>query len=726
MAHAIPEGNAPGPNPTPRVRPKRSQVVRACDWCRKHRVKCDNDLPCSNCKNRGGECSNGAIKAVSLPHAYRDIERLREQVRDLERQLRQERDKAAGPSNRHLPSPQSHTSLSPPDLAYGSIDSDYWHPQNFWRGIHIRTARSPQETWYGPSSLYYFVGRVTNFLNYRFQQTHSAHQMLPKTSSSVLFDGPHSARGNDPDRWPKYPVDDSIAAGVYLSPTQEEYFLDLFWQSYHTSLVPILDEAQFKEHYRSLWATPDGMRKPSALVDIVIAICMQHGLSTLPSARQKGIEDNDATIAGRWYYRRCRRLLAYEMESPTISTLQSHILCYAYLCNGSFMNMADTDCGLAVRTAYMLGLHTEPPQDMPRREKEMRKRIWWSLYVLDSKLGMKLGRPFLLQPSSAGPGLLDDGREAAMDSGSHFATPGDNTTWLTFYLHHTKLFIAARATHTSFYGRSLNIRGDQTIWDDTESLESHAEFMQPLAKSMELWVEGVPSALRTKRRDGGRPLSTDGSILEIEQFAPLWLQRQRLVLELLYHNLCTNLYRPFITFATMPNTHTLTEQMAIKCALHATTLTHIMHQVLSTTSILAGWHESFQWQWNAAITLVGFVLAYPNGTATARARNAIDMAVAVFDIFSESFAVAGGAANIVRELAAKVDFLVHQSQVEGQFAPVDVSRVRTTDRVPHINDVTGASIQDVFQMALGVDQWSDMDFLWPPGGMIPEQGPPRT
>lgn len=36
---------------------------------------------------------------------------------------------------------------------------------------------------------------------------------------------------------------------VYLKPVQEEYFLSLFWESYHTSLFAVLDETQFKQHY---------------------------------------------------------------------------------------------------------------------------------------------------------------------------------------------------------------------------------------------------------------------------------------------------------------------------------------------------------------------------------------------------------------------------------------------------------------------------------------------
>lgn len=54
------------------VRPKRKQVARACDWCRGHRIRCDNERPCANCRSRGGKCtSNGESELRTLPHALR-------------------------------------------------------------------------------------------------------------------------------------------------------------------------------------------------------------------------------------------------------------------------------------------------------------------------------------------------------------------------------------------------------------------------------------------------------------------------------------------------------------------------------------------------------------------------------------------------------------------------------------------------------------------------------
>jgi len=660
------------------------------------------------------------MKSATLPRAYREIERLRQRVQELELEKEREAEKPV----RQLHTPASLSPYLPDDQdpGKGELDPERSRPKRFWEGIHISTARSPQKSWYGSSSLFYFIGRINTFLTCAFEQTHSADRMLPNSARNLL-DGPTTVSAEDQAGQIAAPTDDPISAGEYLTPTQEEYFLGLFWQSYYTS-CPILDELEFKEHYRSLWPTSDEKRKPSALVDIVIAVCMQYGMARLPgvgrglsAASRANVSNTDATIAGRWHYRRCQTLLSTELESPTISTLQCHIFCSIYLCCGSFQNMADSACGLAVRTAYMLGLHLEPPQSMPRREKEIRRRLWWTLYVLETKMSMKLGRPFLLHDSSTTCSLPADDREIAMLSGSSFAPLGENVTWLTWNLHNTKLILAARTAYTTFYDRA----------PDT----FNAYNGQPITERLEEWLKGVPGALKTQRQNDGIPFSTDRSALKIEQFAPLWLQRQRLLLELMYHNLGTNLYRPSISFAPATAQTPLADRMAIKCAAHAMALTHMMHQVLTSTSILAGWHEAFQWQWNAAMTLVGFVLAHPHSASTRAARSTIDLSVAVFEIFGNSFAVAAGAANIMSELCAKVDLLIEQSQGkegvaldkmqlvtghqevgEESFLNGDFTAALTVDGPLSFFDVTAVELTGVLAQSIDIfatDMYSDFD-----------------
>ena len=220
------------------------------------------------------------------------------------------------------------------------------------------------------------------------------------------------------------------------------------------------------------------------------------------------MSNTDATIAGRWYYRRCQMVLSAELESPNISTLQCHILCSIYLCCASFQNMTDSICSLAMRTALMLGLHLEPPQSMSRRGREVRKRLWWTLYVLETKMKMKLGRPFLLHDHTTTCGLPADDREIAMHVASSFAPLGENVTWLTWNLHNTKLLSSARTAYMTFYSKA----------PDTFNAGNCQSITEPLAHLLRV----VLGAIKTRHQYNGVPFSTDQSDLQIEQFAPLW------------------------------------------------------------------------------------------------------------------------------------------------------------------------------------------------------------
>ena len=503
---------------------------------------------------------------------------------------------------------------------------------------------------------------MCSYLDTALQQPHSDHHMQPN-SASRSFASPTSLRRGGHLEENLMPTDIPIS-GDYLTRTQEDYFLGLFWQSYHATLQ-ILDEMEFREHYKSLWATPGTSRKPSALVDIVLAICMQYGIAFIPrtdTESKADVDTNDATIAGRWFYRRCQTLLTTELESPSITTLQCLIFSVIYLCNASFQNMAHSFLALAIRSAHILGLHLEPSIDMPRTQRELRKRVWWTLYALECKTCMKLGRESSTQISSVTCTLPADDHELALLSGSSFAS-SENVTWLTYNLQNIKLVLTARAIYDTFYDKCADIldtNGGKSLYNDPQSLEACAEFLLSSMKSLQIWFNNVPDALKTKRKGvSGEPFSTDRSALDVELFAPLWLQRQRLLLELLYHNLAMNLYRPFICFSsTFSSGTSLAEGNAISCVNHAMAITHIMLQMLTETDILSGWNEAYQWQWNATLSMIGFILAYPVKPSTASARKAINGAIDVLENLGNNFAVAASAANVTRDLTAKADFLI--------------------------------------------------------------------
>ena len=147
----------------------------------------------------------------------------------------------------------------------------------------------------------------------------------------------------------------------------------------------------------------------------------------------------------------------------------------------------------------------------------------------------------------------------------------------------------------------------------------------------------------TKER-GWKAFSTDRSTLEVDPVVHQWLQRQRLLLELSYHNVVMNLYRPFIYLSTPPSSAApLAEGNSISCLNRAIATTNIILQMLTSSDILNGWHEAYQFQWNATLSMIGFIFAYPVCPPTPSARKAINSVITIFDTFRTNFAIAASA-----------------------------------------------------------------------------------
>ncbi|KAK3303894.1 heterokaryon incompatibility protein-domain-containing protein [Chaetomium strumarium] len=473
-------------------------------------------------------------------------------------------------------------------IFHGSVLSDSAQSEE-WGGWPTPNWRYPERLvreWYGPSSVFYFIGRMEKRGTQQQQQQWQS--------------GPEPELEGDDD-------------------------------------TRIVDEAAFREHYRSLCLDPPPgcFRKPSALVDIMVALCMQYGMAFLPyhetpvpangnSGNGGGGESgesedassaDDGTLAGWRHYQRCRALVEAEMERPTLSTVQCLSFCVLYLRCASFQNTAHHLLALAVRIACTLGLCRElpPHMDILRPEKELRKRLWWTIYLTEAETCMKLGRPWSTADGQMSCSLpVDDHALALRSGGSHTASitvDGTTVTWLTYTLQNAKLVLAAR---------------DVTYDDGAAALETVAA--DALRCGMDgpgglaAWLRDVPTAMKMQCLGNGLPFSTDLSRLDIAMFAPAWLQRQRLFLELLYHTFMINLHRPFIAFpaasksassSSAPTPGPLAIAHATTAACHCIVITAILRQILTETDLLRGWYEAFQQQWNAATTMIGFLLVSP-------------------------------------------------------------------------------------------------------------------
>lgn len=160
--------------------------------------------------------------------------------------------------------------------------------------------------------------------------------------------------------------------------------LDAYFSNYHTS-YPFVHEPTFRAQHAELIRKPD-IRSWNILVSTILAI----GAWSLDN---KGYAI-DEQLSGQ-----VTTLLEDSLifESANLTLIQALVLLSNYSQKRNRPNTGWNYLGIAVRMALSLGLHREFPQwDLSLLQREMRRRVWWGLFIFDSGASTTFGRTILL------------------------------------------------------------------------------------------------------------------------------------------------------------------------------------------------------------------------------------------------------------------------------------------------------------------------------------------
>jgi hypothetical protein len=167
-------------------------------------------------------------------------------------------------------------------------------------------------------------------------------------------------------------------------PPSEMQMLDAYFL-YFQAFAPMIDERSFREAYCA------GRRRDDhwlALLNIVLA---------LGSIAATGPDD----LTHQTYFLRCKNHLSISsLGSSHIETIQALGLIGGWYCHYiSQPNLAYSLMGASLRMAAALGLHKEfaETRQIPSPAKiasmDLKRRVWWSLFCMDTWACMTLGRP---------------------------------------------------------------------------------------------------------------------------------------------------------------------------------------------------------------------------------------------------------------------------------------------------------------------------------------------
>lgn len=105
-------------------------------------------------------------------------------------------------------------------------------------------------------------------------------------------------------------------------------------------------------------------------------------------------ESSDGDTPGMRFFSSALQIFRNYYEQPTLELIQTLLLLAFYQQGLNRTNTAFSFYGLALRNSLMMGLHRRPTDpNMSPVEKEKRKRVWWTAFLMDSVWSAKLGQP---------------------------------------------------------------------------------------------------------------------------------------------------------------------------------------------------------------------------------------------------------------------------------------------------------------------------------------------
>ncbi len=152
-------------------------------------------------------------------------------------------------------------------------------------------------------------------------------------------------------------------------------------------------------------------------------------LMTLAVGEQYQSHSPNGEVPGMGFYIAAMRLYRSSYEEPTPEFVQTLLLIAFYLQGLNSANAAFSFYGLAMRSALIQGLHRNISFISPE-EKEKRKRLWWTVFVMDNIWCANLGHPIHVRiedidvdyPEENSVDLHDDFNIELLDYNTRLAT----------------------------------------------------------------------------------------------------------------------------------------------------------------------------------------------------------------------------------------------------------------------------------------------------------------
>ncbi|KAF9263637.1 hypothetical protein L218DRAFT_980039 [Marasmius fiardii PR-910] len=495
------------------VQLQRRRVWRACESCRRKKIKCDGCEPtCSQCTASGSQCTwlQTKDRAALSRHYVQELEARLIHMESLFSQIAPVLEQI-GPGSNNTPASgsSSTTTTLPPELSNpasailrsiapkeGQSTTPSPKPVKIEDDVsesfgQLALDEYGHPRWIGGSST---MSLIQSFRAITSSPLHRISPMeedpmspLPSINklyfpASVFFGKVRALPGPEEVEYPPRDLADKLV---------EAYFSRVHF------LLPVLDKPEFilqYEHIMNNMHDPEIPRSQTALISLIFAV-FACAANLIQDDRLDASGRADEGGMGMVYYERALILQYISHAKTQIAHVQCFILLSSFLCSINCLPQAWILVGQAVRTGQDLGLHRSPRRlSISPVEKETRRKIWAGVYSLDRMLALALGRPLGIEDSDCDvedPVEVDDENLAEYFSGA--TMPTDRVALMTGYISLTKLYQIAGRVLRQVY--ALDNCKDQLEPERKAELQRTVE---ALDAELTKWCDDLPAVFKSQ------------------------------------------------------------------------------------------------------------------------------------------------------------------------------------------------------------------------------------
>ncbi|OXN27043.1 hypothetical protein CDV57_04246 [Aspergillus fumigatus] len=407
-------------------RRKDPKVSRACDTCKKKKIRCDGTIPCTNCTKRKVSCAYDMKYGRGRPPTPPSSAAIREHQNRLRSNYSYDLSNWQPPVSvaPEISSPLVHSRASPT----GEIEGQYFDPTSGLNFLH-RAWKKLLTT----------------------QNDQPASYRLSVSEQNQLL----TSAGDRPFHIESDALDSFIPDASTARKLQQFYFETcvVTYRMFHRPSVEGWMEIFLKDGQGAgptAWSL--GKAKTATLLTIMaIANLRLHRVSgeTSTEAESLALKRSDHLFCAGM------RMTEEEIGFPRLESAQARLVQVLYLLQTSRINKAWYTFGNAFQITLSLGMHRRRDQkrDYPftsRRQdyitSECYKRTFWVAYTVDRYLSVVLGRPRLYQDEDIDQNFPDTVNDEDMTPDGFSISDDPADCYIDALIYHAK-YITTPADH---------------------------------------------------------------------------------------------------------------------------------------------------------------------------------------------------------------------------------------------------------------------------------------